>query len=87
MPKRKPQKDIQEYMSAGLDPDDNDNEDLDSNVDPEWTPDAPEVLEAEDDDADDDAASPKMSSSKIYKAREETRAKRNQRSNLRKQGI
>ena len=56
MPKRKPQKDIKEYMSAGLDPDDNDNEDIDSNIDPEWTPAAHEVLEVEDNDTDDDAA-------------------------------
>ena len=87
MPKRKPQKEITEYLSAGIGPDDNDNEDIDSNIDPEWTPGAPEVLEVEDDDADDDAASPKLKSSKKYKAREEIRDQRNERATKRKQTV
>ena len=75
MPKKRPQKQITQYLSPS--PDDNDNEeDIDSVIDPDWTPDAPEVLEIRDNDAadDDDVASPKLPASKRHKEREETRA-------------
>ena len=85
-PKRKNQKDIQDYMRPDIDPDDvDDNQDLDSVLDsvgdPEYNPETPKVheLEDDDDDAADDHASPKLPPSRIYTAREETRGRRNKR--------
>ena len=76
--KKKNQKDIQDYMRPDIDPDDVDNnEDLDSVVDPEWGPETHEVHDLEDDDDDD--ASPKMATSRIYKVREEARGRKTKR--------
>ena len=85
-PKRKKQKDIQDYMPRELDPEYvDDNEDLDSVVDcvvdPEYCPETPEVhdLEDDDDDDDDDHASPKLPTSRKYTEKEEAKGRRTNR--------
>ena len=79
MPKKRPQKQIKQYLSPDPDGNVNEEDDIGSVIDPSWTPDAPEVLDVLDNDADDDNdgnVSPQLPPSKKYKEREETRAQR-----------
>ena len=67
-------------MRPAIDPDEvDDNEDLDSTVEPEWGPEAHEVHDLDDDDDDDDHASLKLPTSRKYTEREEARGRRTKR--------